>query len=138
MTVLKIKDKEYKVKFTYNNFCDTDLLERTQMLLGVFKGSRVENDKDVSSFGKIKDLFVCVRELLYVGFMKHNPVDSVQDIGDILDDYQAEGTEEDPRGILNLFILLTEELMNEGFLSSLLRTIPEVKPQEKKVRESKK
>jgi hypothetical protein len=120
MMVLKVKDKEYKVKFGYNSFCDTDLMDRTSDLLKIFQGADVEDDKDVTGMGKIKELFTCVRDLLYVGFKKNNPVETVQEVGDILDDYHDEATEEDKRGILDLFTQLTEELMREGFLGDLM------------------
>ena len=115
MMVLNVKGKEYKVKFGYNSFCDTDLMDRTSDLLKIFQGADVEDDKDVTGMGKIKELFSCVRDLLYVGFKKNNPVETVQEVGDILDDYHDEATEEDKRGILDLFTQLTEELMREGF-----------------------
>ena len=118
--VLNVKGKEYKVKFGYNSFCDTDLMDRTSDLLKIFQGADVEDDKDVTGMGKIKELFSCVRDLLYVGFKKNNPVESVQEVGDILDDYHEEATEEDKRGILDLFTQLTEELMREGFLADLM------------------
>ena len=75
--------------------------------------------------GKNKDLFVCVRDLLFVGFKKNNPVETVQEIGDILDDYHDEATEEDKRGIVDLFTKLTEELMAEGFLGDLMNRLAE-------------
>lgn len=118
--VLKVKDKEYKVKFGYNSFCDTDLMDRTSDLIQLFSNSGVEDDKDVTGMGKIKELFCCVRDLLFVGFKKYNPVESVQEVGEILDDYHDEGAEEDKRGILDLFTKLSEELMNEGFLGDLM------------------
>ena len=118
--VLNVKGKEYKVKFGYNSFCDTDLMDRTSDLLKIFQGADVEDDKDVTGMGKIKELFSCVRDLLYVGFKKNNPVETVQEVGDILDDYHDEATEDDKRGILDLFTQLTEELMREGFLGDLM------------------
>lgn len=132
MTVLKVKDREYKVRFTYNAFCDTDLLDKTRELLGVFQSNNAETDADVSAMGKIKDLFVCVRELLFVGFRKDNPVKTVQEVGDILDDYHDEATEEDKRGILDLFVILTNELMAEGFLSGLMQTVEDANKKEVK------
>ena len=120
MMVLKVKDKEYKVKFGYNSFCDTDLMERTNDLIRLIHAEDAENDRDVTGMGKIKDLFTCVRDLLFVGFKKYNPVESAQEIGDILDDYHDEGTEEDRRGILDLFVKLSDELMAEGFLGELM------------------
>ena len=120
MMVLKVKDKEYKVKFGYNSFCDTDLMDRTSDLLKIFQGAGVEDDKDVTGMGKIKELFSCVRDLLFVGFKKFNPVETVQEIGEILDDYHDEATDGENRGIFDLFTQLTEELMNEGFLGDLM------------------
>lgn len=128
MMTLKIKDKEYKVKFGYNSFCDTDLMERTSTLLSVIRGADAVTDDDVFGMGRIKDLFDCVRELLFVGFRKYNPVENVQMIGDLLDDYNDEGTEENPHGILDLFTQLTEELLNAGFLSDILTKATEQKP----------
>lgn len=123
---LKVKENEYKVKFGYNSFCDTDLMDRTSDLLKIFKEEDVEDDNDAKAVGKVKDLFLCVRDLLFVGFKKFNPVETVQDVGDILDDYHDEATEDDSRGILDLFTDLTTELMNEGFLGDLLSQMEEV------------
>ena len=120
MMVLKVKDKEFKVKFGYNSFCDTDLMDRTSDLLKIFQGAGVEDDRDVTGMGKIKELFSCVRDLLFVGFKKFNPVETVQEIGEILDDYHDEAEDGEKRGILDLFTQLTEELMNEGFLGDLM------------------
>lgn len=131
--VLKVKEKEYRVKFGYNSFCDTDLMERTSDLLDLFSASKVENDKDVTGMGKIKELFSCVRDLLFVGFKKYNPVETVQEIGEILDDYNEEATEEDKRGIIDLFTKLTEELMNEGFLQDLMEQLTAEPKEQKKV-----
>lgn len=125
MMKINVNEREYKVKFGYNSFCDTDLMDRTNDLLNIFNNTKVENDKDVTAMGQIKELFSCVRELLFVGFQKYNPVDSLQEIGNILDDYQEEETEDDSRGILDLFVKLTEELMNEGFLGSLMKQLGE-------------
>lgn len=130
---LKVKDKEYKVKFGYNSFCDTDLMDRTSDLIKLFHSESAEDDKDVTGIGKIKELFCCVRDLLFVGFQKFNPVETVQEVGEILDNYHDEATEEDKRGILDLFTKLSEELMNEGFLGNLLNQMTEETPEEKKV-----
>lgn len=126
MMTLKVKENEYKVKFGYNSFCDTDLMDRTSDLLKIFSEEDVEDDNDAKEVGKVKDLFICVRDLLFVGFKKFNPVETVQDVGDILDDYHDEATEDDSRGILDLFTDLTTELMNEGFLGELLSQMEEV------------
>lgn len=133
MMVLNVKDKEYKIKFGYNSFCDTDLMDRTSDLLKLFQDTEVEDDKDIIGMGKYKELFSCVRDLIFVGFQKYNPVDNKQQIGEILDDYHDEAPEGEKRGILNIFILLAKELMEEGFLGELLTEIEKsAQVQEKK------
>ena len=118
--VLKVKEKEYKVKFGYNSFCDTDLMERTEDLLKLFQSTGADDDKDVAGLGKVKELFLCVRDLLFVGFKKFNPVETVQEVGDIIDDYHDEAPEEEKRGVMDIFTKLSEELMNAGFLGEIL------------------
>ena len=132
MMVLNVKDKEYKVKFGYNSFCDTDLMDRTTDLLKLFQSEKVDNDKDVAGLGMIKDLFSCVRDLLFVGFQKYNPVESKQEIGEILDDYHDEAPDGEKRGILDLFTCLSEELMNEGFLGEFLTEIADTQEKSEK------
>lgn len=129
MMKLNVGEKEYLVKFGYNSFCDTDLMDRTSDLLKIFQGAEVEDDKDVTGMGKIKELFSCVRDLLFFGFKKFNPVENVQEIGDILDDYHDEATDGEKRGVLDLFTKLTEELMNEGFLGEMMGQMSEETPE---------
>ena len=102
--------------------------ERTDenLFSGSSQTQNIVDDKDVTVAGKIKDLFSCVRDLLYVGFRKYNPVENVQEVGDILDDYHDESKEKgEKRGIMDLFAKLTEELMNEGFLADLMNDLEE-------------
>jgi len=128
MMKLKIGDKDYIVKFGYNCFCDTDLLDRVNDLGKLFSVQKVENDKDVSGIGRIKDLFVCVRDLLFTGFLAKNPAGSLQEIGNLLDQYKEEAPEGEERGILQLFTMLSNELMDEGFLSDVVNAIVENEP----------
>lgn len=122
MMKLNVQDKEYKVKFGYNCFCDTDLIDRVQDMTNLFTEQDIENDKQASQIGKIKELFIVVRELLYYGFAKYNPVNNIAEIGDILDDYIDEEVEGEERGLLQLFTLLSNELFKSGFLSNLNST----------------
>lgn len=124
--ILNVRGKEYKVKFGYNSFCDTDLMDRTSDLLKLFQKSDVTDDKTAAGLGKVRELFTCVRDLLFVGFQKENPVENIQEIGEILDDYHDEATDDDKRGILDLFTKLTEELMNEGFLGDMIQNLNKV------------
>lgn len=119
-TKLHIGGEDYTVKFNYNCFCDTDLLDRVNDLGKIFQRSNAENDKDVSAMGRIRDLFVCVRDLLFTGLQEENPVENVQAVGKLLDQYKAEAPEGEQRGILQLFVLLSNELMEEGFLADIL------------------
>ena len=116
MMTLKVKDKEYKVKFGYNSFCDTDLLDRTTEIMGILKGSK-ETTKD-NEF--TRRLFNVVRELLFEGFKRYNPAENLEEIGYILDDYFEEGTEEDSHGLVSIFGLIAQELLTEGFFGDLL------------------
>lgn len=127
-TKLTIDGKDYAVKFNYNCFCDTDLLDRVNDLGKLFNGAGAENDKDVTGMGKIRDLFVCVRDLLFTGFQDENPVENVQAVGKLLDQYKAEAPEGEERGILQLFALLSNELMEEGFLADILKVSVEKTP----------
>ena len=133
--VLKVKEKEYKVKFGYNSFCDTDLMERIEDLLKLFQSTGADDDTDVAGLGKVKELFMCVRDLLFVGFKKFNPVETVQEVGDIIDDYHDEAQEEEKRGVMDIFTKLSEELMNAGFLGEILndQTETEQNQQDQKV-----
>ena len=135
MMVLKVKEKEYKVKFGYNSFCDTDLMERTEDLLKLFQSTGADDDKDVAGLGKVKELFLCVRDLLFVGFKKFKPVETVQEVGDMIDDYHDEAHEEERRGVMDIFTKLSEELMNAGFLGEILndQTETEQNQQDQKV-----
>lgn len=126
---IKINGKEYKVKFSYNTLCDTDILERVEDLARLLAGNAVESEEDVKATGQIKNLFVIVRDMLFVGFKKFNPVESTQDIGDLLDIYKEEETETEKHDLMILFNQLSEELMNEGFLSDVLKMVSENQPQ---------
>lgn len=120
MISLTVKGKEYKIKFGYNSFCDTDLMDRVEHLLSILQGNEIKDDNDIAALGMIKELFVCVRELVFVGVQKYNPIGTLKEVGDMLDDYKDEETEDDKRGLFGLLMLLTKELLDEGFLGDVL------------------
>lgn len=122
---LAIGGKDYSVKFNYNCFCDTDLLDRVNDLGKLFNGAKAKTDKDVTGMGKIRDLFVCVRDLLFTGMQDENPVENVQAVGKLLDQYKAEAPEGEERSILHLFAMLSNELLEEGFLADILKVSAE-------------
>lgn len=120
MMLLKVGEKEYKVRFGYNCFCDTDLMDRVKQISQLFSESGVEDDGDVEAIDRVKDLFCCVRDLLFAGFKKYNPVETPQDVGDLLDEYRDGAEEGEDRGLFQLFTSLGNELMDEGFLADIL------------------
>lgn len=115
---LKVKDKEYKVRFTYNSFADSDLLDRTFETLTLVQEMTSAN-QNTNSIDSIKKLFVLNRELLFVGFKKDNPVKTIDEVGDLLDDY----LEEDPEnhGLLDIFNQIAGELLASGFFGDVLK-----------------
>ena len=115
---IKVKDKEYKVRFTYNSFADSDLLDRTFETLTLVQ-EMINANEETNSIETLKKLFVLTRELLFVGFKKENPVESVEAVGDILDDYLEEDSEN--HGLINTFNLIAGELLASGFFGEVLR-----------------
>lgn len=116
MMTINVNGTEYKVKFGYNSFCDSDLLDRTSEVMDILRG-KTEGSND-STF--TRRLFIVTRDLLFEGFKKKNPVESLTEVGNILDDYFDEGTEDDPHGIVDIFGMLAQELLSEGFFGNLL------------------
>lgn len=117
MKTITIKGKEYKIKFGYNSFCDTDLLDRASEIMGILADKTItKKDNDFT----VK-MFKTTRELLFEGFKKYNPVEKVSDIGDLLDDYFDEGTEEDTHGLIDVFGIVAQELLAEGFFGDILK-----------------
>jgi len=125
MTTIKVKDKEYIVKFGYNSFCDSDLLDRTaEALVMVQEMSNLKQDNENAqlttseTLAKIRKLFNLTRELLFEGFKKKNPVATMEEVGDILDDYLDEDKENN--GLIDIFGIIAQELLKEGFFGNLL------------------
>jgi hypothetical protein len=117
MMTLKVKDKEYKVRFTYNSFADSDLLDRTFETLTLVQDMLSAND-NTNSVDTLMKLFTLVRELLFVGFKRENPVESKEAIGDILDDYLDEDPEN--HGLIDVFNMIAGEFLASGFFGDLL------------------
>ena len=125
---IKIGEKEYIVKFGYNSFCDSDLLDRTAEAMGMIqeiqdlakdedeKGKEVKTTAEV--LAKVRNLFMLTRELLFEGFKKKNPVTSISEVGDILDAYLDEDKEN--HGLITIFAMIAQELLKEGFFGNLL------------------
>ena len=128
MNVIKIGEVDYRIKFSYNALCDTDILERVEDISRILNGQAIENEEDAKAMGQIKSLFVIVRDLLFFGFKKFNPVETVQDVGDLLDTYKEEETETEKHDLMVLFVSLLEELQEQGFLADVLKMATEPQP----------
>ena len=118
MTTIKINGTEYKIKYGYNSFCDSDLMDRTTEVMGFISSSVDKTEVKDSDY--TRKLFVLVRDLLVEGFRKFNPK-TKEEIGDLLDDYFDEGTEDEPHGLLDVFALISQELIASGFIGDLLK-----------------
>ena len=117
MFTIEISGKEYQVKYGVNSFADTDLMDRTQWIIEQMNG-----EKEVDDYGKmLREMVITLRELLFVGFKKENPIEDIEAVGDLLDDYIDEHSD-DSDVIMNLFGQIAEELMAKGFLADLLKT----------------
>jgi hypothetical protein len=124
MYELKIGKKNYKVQFGINSFCDTDLMDRTKGIIKLMSDNGVfdentevdvnETDMILKNLDAYKDVIVTTRELLFVGFRKHNPVETVEQVGDLMDDYAEAGG-----NLIEVFSKLVEELISKGFMADL-------------------
>ena len=125
---IKIGETEYIVKFGYNSFCDSDLLDRTAEAMGMIQeiqdlaNEEEEKGKEVKAtaevLAKVRNLFMLTRELLFEGFKKKNPATSISEVGDILDAYLEEDKEN--HGLITIFGMIAQELLKEGFFGNLL------------------
>lgn len=135
MKEIVINKKTYKIKFGYNCFADTDLLERVQDITKLMSGKDTDATEE-NGVANVKMLFSVVRDLLFVGFKKYNPVDEVEEVGDLLDTYHEECPEGESRELMDIFSMLGEELMSEGFLVGLFKEMEQEdvpkKPQDHK------
>ena len=118
-----VSGKEYKIKYGMNDFADSDLLERVQDVAVLF------DDSTKKDFKTLRTLFIVVRELIFVGLRKYNPVETIEDAGDLLDTYLEEtpkdedGNNLEDRGLFALFIQLSNELASEGFLADFMEKL---------------
>ena len=70
MFKIKISGKEYQVKYGINSFADTDLMDRTQWIIEQMNGETTEDQGKM-----LREMVITLRELLFVGFKKENPID---------------------------------------------------------------
>lgn len=127
MFSFKVKDKEYKVKFGYEVLSQSDVLMRT------------------SNLGNVNDpraILSLLPELLLAGLQKKHKEEfgyeteeekktAYGKVCDLLDDYEDESTEENPKNGFELFQGLNKELEKNGFLSGMLKAMEEAEKEQK-------
>lgn len=118
--IIKIKNKEYKIKFGYK----PTLKER--IISKVVRFSNITNENDLE---KVEDLLLFLPELILVGLqVNHEEFRYNIDTGEgkeeqleksfnLIEDY----LEEDNADILDLFVRLQEALTEDSFLSALFQ-----------------
>ncbi len=129
MIVLKVKDKEYKLKFGYKSFKKSGILrEVVAMQNKVKKPDDIENTEESAedNIEVLEEVLELNSKLVLAALQKnheefradYNNPDSVASIvdkvDDLMDDYMDE---EDSMSIMELFNKLVDELFNNGFLS---------------------
>lgn len=123
MKILKIKGKEYNLKFGYKSFRKSGILKEVVTVQKKLENSEEGQDKDIESLEEVLNL---TSKLVLAALQKNheefradyeNP-ESVRKctdkVDDLLDNYMDE---EDSLPIIDLFHSLVDELFNNGFLS---------------------
>lgn len=129
MVTFNVNGKEYKVVFGYGLLTQSDVLDKVQEIT-----SGQERN--------LQKLISILPELLLAGLQKKHKDEFgyetesertvvFQKVCDLLDDYEDEGTEENPKSGFDLYKILSSELEKNGFLSGLLNTVADAQAQEK-------
>lgn len=129
MVTFNVHGKEYKVVFGYGLLTQSDVLDKVQEIT-----SGQERN--------LQKLISILPELLLAGLQKKHKDEfgyetesertvAFQKVCDLLDDYEDEGTEENPKSGFDLYKILDTELEKNGFLSGLLNTVADAQAQEK-------
>ena len=128
MLTIKVKDKEYKLKFGYKSFKKSGILKEVVAMREKAKNNEnTEAEEDATNgIEMLEEVLELNSKLVLAALQKNheefradykNP-DSVNEIidkvDDLMDDYMDE---EDSMSIMDLFNALTDELFNDGFLS---------------------
>lgn len=126
MITLKVKGKDYKLKFGYKSFKKSGLLREVVAMQKKAKGGDNEKDNLDSNLEMLEEVFELNSKLVLAALQKYNEefrvdYDNPQSIkeaidrtDDFMDDYIDE---EDSMSIMDLFNTLVNELFNGGFLS---------------------
>lgn len=119
--ILKINDREYKVKYGYKALTQFDILSK------VMKMSEIDDKTEIDMI--ISSVLPLLPELLLAGLQKYNDdfkfdyenesekKDKLNMVYDLIDDYIDSDDGDEDKSIMSLFMSLTDELVNNGFLS---------------------
>lgn len=121
MFSFKVSGKEYKVRFGYRVLCTTNLIDRVV---------NISNQKDGDH--AFQNMISTVAELLLAGMQKCHRDEfkyeteeekkiQLDKIYELLDQYEDESDEENTQDGYTMFENLQEELMENGFLSGVLK-----------------
>ena len=116
MFSFKVGDKEYKVKYGYGVLCNSDLIDKVTAI-----------GQENNGF---KGAMKTVAELILAGLQKCHKDEfgyeteseeetALAKVYDLMDEYEEESTEENPKNGYTLFEKCNEELMKNGFLSEM-------------------
>ena len=125
MFILKVNEKEYKIKFAYKPVLKKRILSR---LAEVTKKMNTEGDE--TSLAGIEDLLLFIPELILVGLQRNHKDEfwydyntnegfneQLEKVDSIIDEY----CDSEDSDMMELFSELQKELLEDGFLSSLFR-----------------
>ena len=125
MFKLTVGDKEYKVKFGYRVLGTTDLIDKVTTMVVV---------KDETT--PFRNMIHVMGELLLAGLQKYHSEEFGYDtdaeksqklslVFDLIDQYEEEGTEDNPQDGYVLFEKLQNDLEENGFLLRMTEALEE-------------
>lgn len=128
MVSFTVNGKEYKVVFGYGLLTRTDVLDKIEK----FSNGSERN---------LRSLISTLPELLLSGLQKKHKDEfgyeseseretALDKVCDLLDDYESESTEENPKSGWDMYQMLNSELEKNGFLSGLMNKVADVQAQE--------
>ena len=124
-----VHGKEYKVVFGYGLLTKTDVLDKVQ---GITDGKERSLQKMISLLPELLLAGLQKKHKEEFGYESDSEKEAALDkVCDLLDDYEDEGTEENPKSGFDLYQLLDKELEKNGFLSGLLNAVAEAQAVEK-------
>ena len=119
MFSFSVNDKTYKVKFGYGVLSQSDILTKVATM---------------GNINNLKDMIAMLPELILAGLQRKHKDEfgyeteeekkvAYEKVCDLLDDYEDESTEENPKNGYILFEKASKELENNGFLSGIMNAM---------------